>query len=135
MQNGELLGKPTHPDSAATAILAARSRPTRPAAECRHDAPATFVAGQSLLLALESDAKSVKLHYRRVNQAEQWQVLAMEKQGGQFHGIIPAAYTQTQFPLQYYFGLDHGERGAIPFPGLDATLANQPCLVVRLKQV
>jgi hypothetical protein len=134
MKKGGVVGTPTHPGAAATAILAARPRPTRPVAGCRHDAPATFVAGQPLPLALKSDAKSVKLFYRRVNQAEQWQVLAMEKHDGRFHGIIPAGYTQTKFPLQYNFGVDHGERGAVPFPGLDSTLANQPYFVVRLKK-
>jgi len=134
MKNGNVIKKPTHPGPASAAILAAQSRPMRPAAECRHDAPATFVAGQPLPLALESDVRSVRLFYRRVNQAEQWQVLAMENKDGRFHGIIPAAYTQTRFPLQYYFGVDHGERGAIPFPGLNATLANQPYFVVRLKK-
>ena len=133
MKKGEVVGTPTHPGAAAAAILAAQSRPTRPTADCRHDAPAAFVAGQSLSLALESDAKSVKLFYRRVNQAEPWQLLPMEKHDGRFHEIIPAAYTQTKFPLQYYFGVDLGERGAVPFPGLDSTLANQPCCVVRLK--
>jgi hypothetical protein len=134
MKRGGVVGTPTHPGAAAAAMLAAQSRPTRPAAGCRHDAPATFVAGQALPIVLESDAKSVRLFYRRVNQAESWQVLTMDKQAGRFHGTIPAAYTQTKFPLQYHFGVDHGESGAVPFPGLDATLANQPCFVVRLQK-
>jgi hypothetical protein len=133
MKKGEVTGTPTHPGAATAAILAVQARPTRPASGCRHDAPATFVAGQPLPLVLDGDAKSVKLFYRRVNQAEPWRVLAMEKHDGRFHGIIPDTYTQTKFPLQYCFGVDLGDSGAIPFPGLDSTHANQPYFVVRLK--
>ena len=137
MKKGEVIGTPTHPGPAPAAILAAQGRPTRPDSKCRHAAPATFVAGQAWPLVLNTDApgtKSVKLYYRRVNQAEAWQVLPMEEKGGQFHGTIPATYTQTKFPLQYYFVLNKGNSGSVLFPGLDSTLANQPYFVVRLKK-
>ena len=58
----------------------------------------------------------------------------MNANGGEFHGVIPSAYTQTNFPLQYYFALNKGDRGGVSFPGLDSTLANQPYFVVRLKK-
>jgi hypothetical protein len=137
MKKGQVIGTPAHPGAATAAINVAKSRPTRPASECRHDAPTAFVAGIALPIVLSvagSETKSVNLYYRRVNQAEQWQVQPMNANGGEFHGVIPAACTQTNFPLQYYFALNKGDRGGVPFPGLDSTLANQPCFVVRLKK-
>ena len=137
MKKGQVIGTPTHPGSATAAINAGQSRPTRPASGCHHDAPATFVAGKALAIVLSvagSETKSANLYYRRVNQAEQWQVQPMNANGGEFHGVIPSAYTQTNFPLQYYFALNKGDRGGVSFPGLDSTLANQPYFVVRLKK-
>jgi len=135
MKKGGVVGTPIRTGPVPSAILAAQSRPTRPISACRHNPPSTFVAGQELPLVLEAGApgtRSVKLYYRRVNQAEVWQSLPMEKRDGQFHGTIPAAYTQTKFPLQYYFGLNQGDNGSSLFPGLDSSLASQPYFVVRL---
>jgi hypothetical protein len=137
MKKGDLIGTPSRPGAAPTAILMAQGRPTRPVSGCQHAAPTTFVAGQELPVVLNAGTpgtKSVRLYYRRVNQAENWQVLSMEEKGDRFHGTIPATYTQTKFPLQYYFGLNKGDSGSALFPGLDSTLANQPYFVVRLKK-
>jgi len=55
----------------------------------------------------------------------------MNKSGDQFIAAIPASYTQTDFPMQYYFALKKGENSVVLFPGFDANLANQPYFVVR----
>ncbi|HEV2328073.1 MAG TPA: hypothetical protein VGY56_04705 [Verrucomicrobiae bacterium] len=135
MKKGEVVGNPIRTGPAPSAILTVQNWPTRPIPACRHNPPSNFAAGLELPLVLEAGApgtRSVELHYRRVNQAEAWQSLPMQARDGQFHGIIPAAYTQTKFPLQYYFGLNQGENGSALFPGLDLTLATQPYFVVRL---
>ena len=103
MQKGDVVGTPTHDGSAPEAIATAQSRPARPSANCRHTAPDTFVAGQDLTLVLiaeGADVTNVKLYYRRVNQAEAWQVVPTEgfrrrfsrNHPGFLHAIaIPAA--------------------------------------------
>ena len=136
MNKGGVIGTPPHPGSTSDAIATVQKRLTRPAANCHHTAPGTFAAGESLTLVLQTagaDTRSVNLYYRRVNQADAWQVAPMQAMNGHFEGTIPGAYTQTDYPLQYYFGLAKGKPGSVLFPGFDANLANQPYFVVRLK--
>jgi hypothetical protein len=136
MDKGGIVGTPTHPGSAAEAIATVQGRLERPAANCQHTAPGTFAAGQPLTIVLNTDGadtKGVSLYYRHVNQADVWQVTPMEAMNGHFQGTIPGSYTQTDYPLQYYFGLAKGKPGSVLFPGFDANLANQPYFVVRLK--
>jgi hypothetical protein len=75
----------------------------------------------------------VRLYFRRVNQADAWQAVAMAEAEGEFRGAIPGDYTQTEFPLQYYFGLDKGFNGSVLYPGFDSSLANQPYFITRLR--
>jgi hypothetical protein len=51
--------------------------------------------------------------------------------GKQFLAKIPAAYTDTQYPLQYYFELKEGPKSAWMYPGFNKELTNQPYFVVR----
>jgi hypothetical protein len=76
------------------------------------------------------------LRYRRVNQAERWQSVDMEHVEGEWRGAIPADYSASPYPLQYYFAGRPAEGRPWLHPGLDATLSNQPYYVVRhVKQV
>lgn len=49
---------------------------------------------------------------------------------GSCTGTIPAEYTQSKYPLQYYFELDNGNGPAWLYPGFNKTLSNQPYFVV-----
>jgi hypothetical protein len=121
------------PECIRLAIDQALGRPQRPAASCRHAQPAGFRTGAPLeiQLAVAKQLKSTRIYYRRVNQAERYQVADMQLQGEEFHAIIPAAYTDSPFPLQYYFELRESPSSAWLYPGFDADLANQPYFVVR----
>lgn len=123
----------THPGPATTAIVTAKSTPSRPAANALHTPPTIFSRGSALNLVLETDTttQSAKLYYRRVYQAENWNVIDMNKMGNQFYVSIPAVYTQTDFPLQYYFALKKGANSVVLFPGFDSDVANQPYFDVR----
>jgi hypothetical protein len=122
----------THPGPAPTAISTVIGRQLRPAPGASHTPPDIFTPGSALSLALNADADTtaVRLYYRHVNQAEAWVSVAMSASGRTFSATIPAAYTQTPYPLQYYFALTKGNSGVL-FPGFDSTLANQPYYVVR----
>jgi hypothetical protein len=83
---------------------------------------------------------AVRLAYRHVDQAERFRTLDLTPAGTggevRFRGEIPAAYTDSPYPLQYYFVLRDGAGRARLWPGLDAAgpeprLANQPYYVVR----
>jgi hypothetical protein len=65
------------------------------------------------------------LWYRHVTHAERWLSKPMERSGQAFSGTIPGMYTQSPFPLQYYFEL-RSKTDAAFYPPLNATLSNQP---------
>ena len=73
----------------------------------------------------------MRLYYRHVNQAERWQLMEMAAEGNRFRAIIPAAYTDSSYPLQYYFELRHQTGAASLYPGFASDLSNQPYFVVR----
>lgn len=132
---------------AILATLAARQSPDGPVAPAdlerlvppppdwtvQHAAPATFRPGQPLRLTLTvgaSDRLTVTLHYRPLNQALAYRTLPLTGEGDRYQVTIPAAETQTSYPLQYYFVLRDDRGRAALFPGLGPDLANAPGFVV-----
>jgi hypothetical protein len=115
------------------AIAEALGRPQRPTVAGRHTPSARFQPGAPLALefAAGKDYASVLLHYRGVNQAERWKSEPMQSDGRVWHGTIPAEYTQSPFPLQYYFEVKEGPESAALYPGLGEQLTDQPYFVTR----
>jgi hypothetical protein len=107
--------------------------PKRPSLACQHTPPASFRPGQEVAIELSIDKapREVLLHYRHVHQAEAYQVAAMRAEANRWRTTIPAAYTQSAYPLQYYFELRTEQDGAGLYPGLGANLCQQPYFVVR----
>ncbi len=123
--------------NAVHAAQAAIARPMRPSVPCAHTPPVSFHPGQALALSLSvQDAQanggsvSVRLCYRHVDQAERWRSVSMEARNGVFSASIPADYTQSEFPLQYYFVLARGTDAAWFYPAFKSTLSNQPYYVI-----
>ena len=105
---------------------------------CVHTLQKQFTAGEPLDITLTLDSKEaqnieVELRYRRVNQAEQWQSAAMQPNAGTHHALIPAAYTESPYALQYYFTFHDSSGRAWIYPGFNDTLSNQPYIVIRQK--
>jgi len=115
------------------AIAEALGRPRRPAAAGRHAPPDGFQPGRPLALefAAEKNYASVLLHYRRVNQAERWRSAPMESAGRLWRAAISSEYTQSPYPLQYYFELKEAPESAALYPGLGERLTGQAYFVVR----
>jgi hypothetical protein len=115
---------------AAQAIIKAISAYKRPSVACRHAAPDSFHPGAPLPLSLTvGEGVSVRLFYRHVNHAERWRDMAMSREGGVAMAAIPADYTQSVFPLQYYFELSRPDTAWL-YPAFNATLSNQPYYAV-----
>jgi len=121
----------------AHAIAAATGRPHRLAVACTHTSPRSFSSGQPLPLVLQVPVANgpnapiaVRLYYRHVDQAERWTWLEMQGNGGRYSAAVPGEYTQSPFPLQYYFELSRENQAAWLFPGFRATLSNQPYYAV-----
>jgi hypothetical protein len=92
-----------------------------------------FRAGERLdvVLSMTQTNVSVRLYYRHVDQAERYTAILMECKGEQHRATIPASYTNSEYPLQYYFEIREGKERASLFPGFSKALVNQPYFVVR----
>ena len=98
-----------------------------------HRPPPRFKPGEDLRLALSMlpEVSEVRLDYRHVNQAENFVTILMEGQDSGFVAAIPADYTRTEFPLEYYFEVQKRDGTAGLYPGFSPPLTNQPYFVVR----
>ncbi|HEU0095099.1 MAG TPA: hypothetical protein VFQ52_01495, partial [Rhizomicrobium sp.] len=115
---------------AAQAVARALSAYERPSVASHHVAPDSFRAGTALPLSLTTgQGVSVRLFYRHVNHAERWRSVAMQQAGADFTATIPADYTDSPFPLQYYFELSRPDAAWL-YPAFNATLSNQPYYAV-----
>jgi len=101
--------------------------------EVRHEPSKDFRAGQPLEIRLSSAEPgiSVKLYYRHVDQAERYTMARMEAKENEYYATIPADYTSTEYPLEYYFEVRERTGQAGLHPGFSASLINQPYFVVR----
>ncbi len=103
-----------------------------------HTPPKSFRRGD--LLTVEADCghspetrelASLHLRYRRLNQAEVWQSVEMDRPGTTARAVIPANYTDSPFPLHYHFELREKAGMAWLYPGLKPGWQGQPYYVVR----
>jgi hypothetical protein len=97
--------------------------------------PATFRPGKPIPVEISVEPgyrlSSAVLHYRHVDQSDAYQVVEMSARDGRWRAEIPAEYTDSAYPLLYYVEL-HDPRGAVwLYPGLNASLANQPYFIIR----
>jgi hypothetical protein len=114
----------------ARAVVAPKERPRPPV---RHAPPPSFERARPLAVELDaSGVEAVRVRYRHTNQAEPWQGEAMAREGRAWRAIIPARYTDSVFPLQYYFELVLARPNEVVLcPGFDASWSNTPYWVVR----
>jgi hypothetical protein len=66
-----------------------------------------------------------------VNQAEFYTVSEMQFRDSVYSATIPAAYTKSPYPLQYYFELRDASPGATLYPPLSQTVSSEPYFIVR----
>lgn len=122
----------SHP-RAAQAIQEALGRPMRVPLPVTHTPPGRFRPGQPLeiIVELEHSVASVTLYYRHVNQAERYQVGTMTASNHRYQASIPATYTESAYPLEYYFEVKESSEKVWLHPGLSTTLNRQPYFVIR----
>jgi hypothetical protein len=91
--------------------------------------PAWFTRGEPLEVRLDAPGGgAARLHFRRVNQSETWDSVAMERRNGAVVASIPAETTDTVFPLQFYMSLEEDGRVVLA-PGLAEDLCSVPYAV------
>ncbi len=124
------------------AIRAATGRPHRPSIACSHTPPPAFRPGEALSVPLllegvsaHDEPSSVYLYYRHVDQAERWKSLQMERGHGGYSAAIPGDYTNSAYPLQYYFELQREPDSAWFYPAFNSSLSNQPYYAVSKRNL
>ncbi len=109
------------------------ARPARP--RCGHLPPAKFSPGEPIPLEIAAQSgfrlASAVLHYRHVDQSAAYHTVEMTATGDRCRAEIPGQYTDSPYPMLYYFELHDGGGAAWIYPGFNADLANQPYFVVR----
>ena len=121
-------------EQAMHAVLARPKRDENFSRAGFHAPPLSFRRGQPLAIiggGKSSAISGVRLRYRRVNQAETWQMIEMEKGGEDFRAVIAANYTDSPFPLQYHFQIRTKTGDARLYPGLEPGWCGQPYFIVR----
>jgi hypothetical protein len=125
-------------EAAAKAVNDTMGTMEKPTADCRHTPAVSFHPGQPLPVALQVTAESnltARLYYRHVNQAERWVSVDMSKENGGFRAAIPGDYTNSKFPLEYYFALERPGESAWIYPGFNGTLSTQPYYAISKRVV
>ena len=109
--------------------------PRQSRSRCQHLPPATFGPGKPIPLEIAAEAgyklASATLHYRHVDQSDEYRVAEMSGDGGRYRAVIPGEYTGSAYPVLYYFVLRDYKGDAWIYPGLNNDLANQPYFIVR----
>jgi hypothetical protein len=121
-------------------INAVITKSSRPAVACSHTPAGSFLPNVALPILIKvphasigGTAMTVQLHYRHVNHAERWKAVPMQKEGEVFRAAIAAEYTNSPYPLQYYFELDNN-RSRWLYPAFNMTLSNEPYYTIWKRQ-
>jgi hypothetical protein len=63
--------------------------------------------------------------------AERYESVEMKANGNNYEATIPASYTQTGYPLSYYFEIEESPASVVLYPGFNEMRNNQPYFVIR----
>jgi len=127
-------------DKAELAIKAATTPPQRVADIAHHTPSSAFKPGKPLTVTLQAGhsstpVASAHLYYRHVNQGERWLSMDMRSGAGGYTASIPGEYTDSPYPLEYYFELRGGSGAAWMHPAFNSTLSNQPYYAISRREV
>lgn len=133
-------GQNIEPDQVKRAIQAVLGKPSRPPLHWKHVPAPDFQAGAPLDVELKIDSpegtpniSAVRLHYRHVNQAEEYVVEEMKYSAGRYRNSIQGTYTQSPYHMQYFFTVLGDNNTAWTLPGYDPNRPHEPYFVVRSK--
>ena len=98
-----------------------------------HHTPADlFHPGSDLVLSIStpSTVTDAVLWYRHVNHGERWRSVSMQHAADSHSAAIPADYTNSPYPLQYYFELRTASAATL-HPPFNSTWSNQPYYAIH----
>ena len=116
---------------AARALERAGRAASRPQVAVKHVVPASFHPGNDLDLTLTAPSTMTEavLWYRHVNHGERWSSTPMKRSGSSYNASVPGSYTNSPFPMQYYFELRTTEEATL-HPQLNSSFNNQPYFAI-----
>ena len=125
--------------NAERAVQLATTPPKRIADTAQHTQAHVFHPGKPLAVSVQAShgattVSSARLHYRHVNQGERWVTMDMQSNAGTFTASIPGDYTDSPYPLEYYFELRGGTDSAWFHPAFNATFSNQPYYAIHKRE-
>lgn len=94
----------------------------------KHTPPATFKPGEAIRLWMGPDTPGI-LHYRHLHQGERYLSLPTAKDDVGQVAIIPADFTNSPFPIQYYFEI-RTQNAPVMYPGFQENFTGTPYFVV-----
>jgi hypothetical protein len=115
------------------AIATVLAGPQRLSVSCEHTPATQFDPGKPLEMAVSfgrNNDRKVNLLYRQADQSQRWRMVEMQARDREYRGVVPGDYTQSPYPLLYYFEV-HEAGGSAIYPGFSPDLSNQPYFVVR----
>jgi hypothetical protein len=122
-------------ERARAAIREVAEAQARNVSQARHTPPPAFHPGQPLDLEISigkaARQVSARMFYRHVTQAERFQSVNMQAADNRFRATISGQYTDSAYPLEYYFELREAPDHAWLYPGFNAELTTQPYFVLR----
>lgn len=103
------------------------------AAELSHVPPPGFRPGEAVELVFTgpADVTAVKVWYRHVDQAERWQAVAATANGHDWQAVLPADYTVSPYPVQYYAEVQYGRGDGRLYPGFASWPDPQPYVTLQ----
>jgi hypothetical protein len=123
---------PARTVSAADALRRAAASTPRLTIDAHHTPADFFHPGSDLALTIStpSTVADAVLWYRHVNHGERWRSVPMHDSGGSHFAAIPADYTNSLYPLQYYFELRTASAATL-HPPFNSTWSNQPYYAIH----
>jgi hypothetical protein len=123
---------PAKTASSADALTRASSPAARPTITARHTPAESFHPGSELqlLIATPRPLESAILWYRHVTHGERWRSVPMSEHPGTYVATISADYTNSPYPLQYYFELRTANAASL-HPPFNSTWSNQPYYAIH----
>ena len=100
-----------------------------------HSPPKNYIKGEKIYLSCKfvTNKKLVGyINFREVNQLKKWSRKKLTKIKGVFKSVIPNRFTNTNYPIQYYFEFTDKKHSRFS-PGFNKFLSNQPYYILRQK--
>lgn len=83
------------------------------------------------LVTADSAIARAVLHYRHLNQSEDYETAEMERVSDGFAAVLPSSYTTAAFPLVYFAEVHTDGDHPVFVPAFNETLSNQPYELVH----